>query len=123
MSAQADRLRKRIAAIPQAVRAGVRPALDKSADELERAMKTLVPVDEAELKNSIAKSDGDTDLEIRVTAGSDDNEGAIHARWVEFGTPESPEQAFFYPSIRLLHKRIQRRIKTAVRKSVRENFG
>jgi HK97 gp10 family phage protein len=118
-SRQLKNFEKRLAAIPARAREAVRPALEKSAEELAGMMRVLVPIDEGELKDSIVVQNTEVDTQILVTAGNDD---APHARWVEFGTPEAREQAFFYPSVRLLQKRIQRRIKSAIGRAIRKEF-
>lgn len=88
---------KRMRAIPQAVRDAVRPAMERSAEEICTIARGLCPVDDGVLKASIgwtwgaapqgsislgAVSDGSA-LSITVYAG---NDAAFYARWVEFGT-------------------------------------
>lgn len=83
-------------AIPAAVHAAVKPAIEQGADEIVALAKSLVPVDEGPLRDSIgwtwgeapkgsmaiAQSVGDG-LTITIYAGNDE---AFYARWVEFGT-------------------------------------
>ena len=118
-SDQLARLKRRMNAIPKHVRRAVEPALDKSADELVGRMQSLAPVDDGTLRNSITKDAGEHALQRTVTAGDDE---AFYARMVEFGTIDTPSQAFFYPSYRLLKKRITNRIKRAVGKAVRDGW-
>ncbi|RWR29461.1 HK97 gp10 family phage protein [Sinirhodobacter populi] len=88
---------RRMRAIPDRVRDAVRPAMEKSAEEICALARSLCPVDEGDLKASIgwtwgappegslalgAVSDGAA-LSITVYAG---NDKAFYARWVEFGT-------------------------------------
>ena len=117
---QLARLRKRFDAVPKAVRAAVRPVLDKSAEELVTRMQALAPVDDGDLRDSIRAEDGDHELSVRVQAGDD---GAFYARWVEFGTANTPANPFFFVAYRLSKKRLQRRIKRAIGKSVREAWA
>lgn len=121
-SRQVKHFEARLAVIPARVKEAVRPALEKSADELVASIQTLVPVDEGDLKKSIQAFSTEFSTQIGVSAGTDNEGAARHARWVEFGTPEAPQQAFFYPSIRLLQKRINQRIKAAIRKAVKQEF-
>ncbi|MEX1244867.1 MAG: HK97-gp10 family putative phage morphogenesis protein [Thermoanaerobaculia bacterium] len=116
---QIFRLRKRIAALPQAARNAVQPSLDKSADELVARMQSFAPQDDGTLIASIRKTPGDHELARKVRAG---DKAAFYARFVEFGTPKSPAQPFFFPTFRLLRKRIQGRTKRAVAKAVRETW-
>ncbi|WP_343039066.1 HK97-gp10 family putative phage morphogenesis protein [Propylenella binzhouense] len=128
------RLEKRLAAIPEAAKEAVKPALIKSAEELADRMKRLAPVDEGDLRDSIAVTPpgGTTppysqpggsrvagELEALVTAG---NSEVRYAHLVEYGTANAPAQAYFWPSYRLNKKRITGRIKRAVGKAVREHW-
>jgi HK97 gp10 family phage protein len=115
-SQQLARLNARMAAVPKAAREAVVPALDKSADELVGRMKSLAPVDEGDLQESIRKEAGDHELARRVF--TDD----FKARWKEFGTVTQPASPFFFPSYRLLRKRITNRITRAVGKAVKEHW-
>lgn len=121
MSAQRDRLKRKLAAIPKAVRQAVEPSLDRSADELVSTMRRLAPDDPntpaPDLKTSIKYRDGDHDF-ARVVFTDD-----FKARWLEFGTVKMSAQPFFWPAYRLSKKRITNRIKRAVGKAVREQWG
>lgn len=153
---------KRMRAIPKAARLAVRPALEKSADELTDAVRDLVPVGEGDLwasvdwengppppESTIAKEQSfpDPDLVVTVKAGNDD---VFYAPFVEFGTmgsvkgarvsstgkrqsgagrlsyrthPGTVAQPFFWPAYRLMKPRIQRRIKRAIAKAIKEARG
>lgn len=132
MSKQTDRLKKRLAAIPKAVKLAVQPALIQSGNELASRMKALAPVDTGDLRDSIAvtlpgqstppysqpggsRTAGET--EVLVTVGNDD---VRYPHLVEYGTAEASAQPFFWPAFRLTRKRITNRIKRAVSKAVKE---
>jgi HK97 gp10 family phage protein len=99
-----SRLQKRLAAIPEKVRDGIRPAMEKSAQEIVDAAKSLVPVETGHLRDSIGWTWGAApsgsitiatgpvldSLQITIYAGDDD---AFYARWVEFGTRASTKGA------------------------------
>ncbi len=134
MSAQSDRLAKRLAAIPPAVKAAVQPALIKSGDELAARMQALAPVRSGALKASIeATYPGQAtpaysqpggsrvakENEVLVTAG---NAEVRYPHLVEYGTSHSPAKPFFWPAYRLTKQRIKNRLKRAVSKAVRENW-
>lgn len=132
MSAQTDRLKRRMQAIPAAVRAAVRPALVRSADELADRMKTLVPVEDGTLRSSIRTEPGKDELSIKVAAGGPlttkpvrDGADASYdyALGQEYGTQDMPANPFFWPAYRLSRKRIRNRLRRAIRKAVRENWG
>ncbi len=125
-------LRKKIAALPEAMRAEIRAALEKGADEMVAMAKRLCPVDSGALrdsigwtwgeppKGSVVLASGSTERgeTITIYAGSSDKTmgpaDAFYARWVEFGTVNMRAQPFFFPSWRALRKRIKSRNTRAV---------
>ncbi|NTH50932.1 HK97 gp10 family phage protein [Agrobacterium rhizogenes] len=124
----------RMAAIPKAVKIAVRPAMEKSAQEIVDLAKSLCPVGEGTLRDSIGWTWGDApegsmvlaqgssgELTITIYAGNDE---AFYARWIEFGTKAgAPPHGFFFTSYRLLKNRATRRINRATGKAVRDNWG
>lgn len=153
------RIQKRLAAIPDHITAEVKAALEKSADEIVKMAKSLCPVDEGDLRDSIGWTWGDAPsgsmtiaqaiaakgLTITIFAGDDE---AYYARWVEFGTQGGVKgqrmaatgtskrkrksyrthsgtaaQPFFFPAYRLNKKRAEGRIKRAVTKAIKANWG
>lgn len=138
LSPQLQRLDRRMAAIPQAVREAVRPALIKSGDELADAMRHLAPDDPAtgapDLKSSIAvtlpgeqtpaySQPGGSrvagELEVLVTVG---NEEVRYPHLLEYGTSKMEAQPYFWPAFRLMRKKLESRIKRAIGKAVREKW-
>ncbi|KQZ50914.1 hypothetical protein ASD54_11015 [Rhizobium sp. Root149] len=122
-------------AIPKAVREAVQPALTKSGEETADAQRTLAPVDEGQLRDSIqvtlpgqatpkySQPGGSRvagENEVIVTAG---NSEVRYPHLVEYGTSKAPAQPFFWPGYRLMKKRAANRIKRAIGKAVRENWG
>jgi HK97 gp10 family phage protein len=131
MSAQTNRLKKRLAAIPRAVKQAVVPALMTSGNELADRMRALAPEDTGALKESItvtppggttppysqpggSQTAGET--QVLVTAGNDD---VRYPHLVEYGTEEAAAQPYFWPAYRLTKKRAANRIKRAIRKAVK----
>lgn len=136
MSAQLDRLNRRLAAVPKAVRQAVQPALSQSGNELASAMKTLAEPsrDTGDMIDSIAVTPGGQttppysqpggsravpENAVAVTVG---NSKVRYPHLVEYGTTKMAAQPFFWPAYRLLKKRLQRRIKRAIGKAVREGW-
>ncbi len=119
-SDQLARLNRRFAAVSQAARTAVIPALDKGADQLVTAAKHLAPVDDGTVRDSIRKEDGEHDLERLVVAGGGDGFYVVH---LEHGTVQSHAQPFFYPAYRLQKKQIQARIKRAVGKAIKDEWS
>lgn len=114
--------------LPGNVKQALREALHQGADELVAMQKSLVPVDEGALRDSIRKVvdnsgrdvKGDEGLRVYVIAGGS-REGE-HATWVEFGTKNTPAQPFFWPSYRFLRRRIRGRVGRAGGKAIRESL-
>lgn len=132
MSAQTDKLSRRLKAIPKAVKRAVVPALQKSGNELVGAMRALAPVDSGDLKHSIkytmpgnstppySQPGGSrvaAENEVLVTAGNTD---VRYPHLVEYGTRDAPAQPYFWPAFRLKRKKLATRIKRAISKAVRE---
>jgi HK97 gp10 family phage protein len=135
LSAQGDRFARRLAAIPSNVKAAVAPALIKSGDELVRTMQSFAPEKTGKLKASLVSTPPGQatppysqpggsrvagENEVLVTAG--DRE-VRYAHLVEYGTKEAHAQPYFWPAYRLNKKRIQTRIKRAIGKAVRADWG
>jgi HK97 gp10 family phage protein len=141
-----DRLRRKMKAIPGAVRKAAREQLKKNAEELVETQKGFAPVDEGALKASIKQRDvsDSTRISRRVSAGG---RSAPYAAWVEFGTGSSdgvaPRQnknyrrtvvmtkgkrahgatdprPFFWPAYRLKRRLFKGRMTRAARKAIKE---
>ena len=126
MSKQSEALRKRLEAIPKAVRAAVQPALIKSGEELADRMKTLVHVDHGALRDSITVTlPGATPRRQDREGNSGLRErGAGHATYVEYGHKTKggghvPAEPFFWPAYRLSKKREVSRIGRAITAAVK----
>lgn len=134
MADQLTRLQKRLAAIPKRVVEATQPSLQRSANELVDAMKALAPEDTGALKDSIVATPGGQSTPpysqpggeavvpanaVAVTAGNTD---VRYAHLVEYGTAETSAQEFFWPSFRLLKRRLERRTKRDIGKAVRDGW-
>ncbi len=132
MSTQTERLKRRLAAVPVAVKQAVTPALIKGGEEIAAAQKALAPEDTGALRDSItvtppgqatpaySQPGGSTvagENEVLVTAG---NSEVRYPHLVEFGTAKAPAQPFFWAGFRLTRKRAQNRVKRSIKKAVRE---
>ncbi|WP_312358130.1 HK97-gp10 family putative phage morphogenesis protein [Agrobacterium sp.] len=132
MSKQSERLKRRLNAIPAAVKDAVTPALSKSGAELADTMRRLAPVKTGALRDSItvtlpgqatppySQPGGSAvalENQVLVTAGNSD---VRYPHLVEYGTSDTAAQPFFWPAYRLNKKRLTTRIKRAIRKAVKE---
>ena len=138
-----DRLSKRLTAIPKAVRQAVQPNLEKSGTELVAEMQHLAPVSHdgshgnppGTLRDSIVMTKpgehtpaysepGGQRLcpenAVIVSAG---NTNCRYAHFPEYGTRKMAAEPFFWPSYRLLKKRLANRTKRAISKAVREEWA
>lgn len=128
-----ERLRRKLAALPKAVKEEVRKGLAVSAAEIVDLQKRIVPVDTGNLRASIGWEygdqqrikysqgvGGDHELSVRISAG---DTFARHAHLIEFGTVKMRAQPFFYPAYRLGKKRAKSRISRATNKAARKVAG
>lgn len=126
------RFQKRMRAIPEEVRKTVGPALVASAEEIANMQRSLAPVDDGDLRASIAVTGpGETTPpysqpggsrvagvnEAFITAGNSD---VRYAHLQEFGTKHHLAQPYFWPGFRLTRKRALARVKRAISKAVRD---
>jgi len=139
------RLNRKLKAMPEAAKAEIAKAMEQSAKEIVALAKSLAPVDDGDLRDSIGwtwgaapqgavtlgkvKASGGN-LVITVYAGGGD---AFYARFVEFGTaphlndgrfagsehPGTAAQPFFYPSWRAGRKRAKGRVTRAITKAAK----
>ena len=123
--------RKLTRTIPKAVRANLRAALEKSADEIVALAKRFVPVDSGALRDSIGWTWGDAPdgsvsvaesvawrgEKITIYAGS---RKAFYAAWVEFGTQTASAHPFFFPAYRFRKRTAKGRITRAIRKGLKQ---
>lgn len=126
-----------MAAIPQEVRAALKPTLLKSGEELKATMQHLAERsrDTGALIDSITVTGpGETtppysqpggsqvvpENAVAVTVGNSD---VRYAHLVEFGTARTQPEPFFWPAFRLHRVKIIRRIKRAISRAVKESKG
>lgn len=133
-SRQLERLLKRLDDIPKAVVEAVQPALAQSGNELAGAMKHLAPVDTGALRDSIAvtpagertppysQPGGSMVVPANAVVITVGNSETRYPHLVEYGTADAPAQPYFWPSYRLLKRRITNRIKRGVSKAVKEKW-
>lgn len=132
-----SRFQARMRAIPVAVRQAVKPALVKGAVEVADLMRAMAQSsrDTGALIDSIhvtargqatppysqpGGSHMTGELEAAVTAG---DRAVRYAHLVEHGTARAPAQPFFWPGFRLGRQRAAARVKRAMSKAVRDNWG
>ena len=127
----------RMKAIPQAVREATAPAVVKAAEDVAGLMRSMAKGsrDTGALIDSIAVTGPGQatppysqpggakvmgEAEAGITVGNSD---VRYPHLVEHGTKDAPAQPFFWPAFRLGRKRAAARIKRAMSKAVRDNWG
>ena len=119
-----DKLRRRLVdEIPKDVRAALEEAMIESANLIVAGARLRVPVETGELRDSIHRTDIRVGRRggfyIAITAGQPTKGGHYNtARLVEFGTIDTPAQPFLLPSYRANRKRVQTRIRRAMRDAI-----
>lgn len=126
---------RKMKAMPEAVRKALGPATAKGADEIATMAAHLAPKDEGDLAGSIvATHEGQTtppysqpggaylvpDGSAVVTAGNSD---VRYPHLQEYGTRKHAAQPFFWPAYRMLRKRSASRIKRAMGKAIKDEWG
>lgn len=114
-----DRLRRRLKAIPVAVRKAARAQLKANAAELVDTQKGFAPVEDGNLQASIKEQDtsDSTRISRKVSAGG---RSAPYASWVEFGHGQAAPRPFFWPAYRLKKRRFKTRMSKAAKKAIQE---
>jgi HK97 gp10 family phage protein len=137
MSSDRDRmlrLKRRMLALPKAVREAASRATVEGAEDLAKAMRNLAPVDTGELRDSIVVTPGGQttppysqpggsravpENAAMVTAGNAD---VRYPHLVEYGTKDAAAQPFFWPAVRSKKKKIANRVKRATSKAARDGW-
>lgn len=150
MAQLSPRLQARLAKVPDIARAAAARAMEEGAELIVQEMKKAAPVLKdtdnkrrrpGALRDSIGWTWGDVPagsftiadirsgknageqyatLRIRIYAG---NREAFYGRFQEFGTKEHPAQPFFVSTWKRHRAGFRRRIRTAVRKAIREAYA
>ncbi|GCA51788.1 hypothetical protein KGO5_04245 [Sinorhizobium sp. KGO-5] len=139
-------LTKKLRRIPQAAKDAAKAAVVQGANEIAAVQRSLAPVDDGDLKDSIAVTPpgGTTPPysqpggsrtagpeEAIVTAG---NTRVRYAHLVEFGTaahaaggmfegatiPAIPAQPFFWPGYRAVRRRVRSRVTRVINKAIKD---
>jgi HK97 gp10 family phage protein len=139
-------LQRKLDRLPQVAKARIREAMEQGADEIVTMMRSLVPTDSGDLRDSIAWTYGRApkgamtlgkvqsvggDLTITIYAG---NATAYYSRFVEFGTashvaggkfagatiPAIAASPFFFVAYRANRKKVKSRITRAINKAAKE---
>lgn len=126
---------RKMKTMPEAVRKALAPATAKGADEIADMAQRLAPKDEGDLAGSIVATHGGQatppysqpggaylvpEGASVVTAGNSD---VRYPHLQEYGTRKHAAQPFFWPAYRMLRKRSANRIKRAMSKAIKDEWG
>lgn len=123
-----DKLFQALRQTVPAIDGEVRKALAESGDEMVDKVRSLVPVDRGDLRDSVewnftkqTQAQYSRSPAIIVQEGAETpNDDAFYARWVEFGTPETRKEPHFFPAYRLLRRKLKSRITRAMTKAIKK---
>lgn len=109
-----ERLRRKLRKIPVAVRKEASMAIAEGAEQIAGGARARVPVDSGELAGSIKVHLGDDGMSAVVEAAAE------HAKFVEFGTRQTPARPFLLPAFEEAKPKIVAEIKEAVRRALKD---
>lgn len=134
-----DRLKRRMSAIPVAVKEAALATTLKQAQIIADTMRQLAAddpaTDEPDLKTSIvitgpraqtppySQPGGAMTVPENAAAITVGNTDVRYPHLVEYGTKKSPAQPFFWPAVRLHRKKAQEAIKRGVGTAVRKAWS
>ncbi len=127
-----DRLRRKIAALPGAIRAELMKALVTSGAEINGLQRRFVPREDGVLAGTIDMIEKPADLQVVLVAGGPATTRPVrdgadaeydYAFGQEFGTQEMPANPFFFPGYRLGKKRAKSRISRAINQAAKKVAG
>lgn len=116
------RLKAKLDAMPKKVKAAVRAALEKNADEYAADLRRLLPRDSGDLAGTVRKADGAHELAVEVSVGDAKAPYPAHLEWGHKARDGSqvPAQPTVYPLLRTKRKRFSGRVARAGRKAIKE---
>jgi hypothetical protein len=130
--ANRERLRRKIGALPSAIRAELMKALVTSGREINDLQRRFVPVEHGVLAGTIGMLEKPADLQVTLLAGGAPTEKVVidgqdgdynYAFAVEFGTKDAPAHPFFFTGYRLGKKRAKSRISRAITAAAKKVAG
>lgn len=122
-----ERFRQMAKELQQEIHDGAVRELNAQGDMLVQQMISAAPEDKGNLQHSVRKIPGKSDTQIRIMAGgilttrsAVSSKPYDYARADEFGTRHMPAKPFFFPTYRLLKKKMistmKRRITASIKK-------
>jgi HK97 gp10 family phage protein len=130
------KFQRRMAAIPQAAREAIKPALIKSGNEIAAIQRSLAPDDPStsapDLKSSIevtgpgqqtppySQPGGSQTVPENMVAITVGNTDVRYPHLLEYGTTKMNAQPFFWPGFRLGRKKALARIKRSIGKAIKD---
>lgn len=108
-----DRLKRKLAALPGAVRKEATAALLDAGEQIADGAKSRVATDTGELAGSINVRADDEGASVIVEAT------AAHAKFVEFGTRHTPARPFLLPAFEEARPQVVSAVAQAARRAIK----
>jgi len=127
-AASIERLKRRLAKVPPAVRAAAAAEALLQAHALVQAMQRVAPADIGNLRESVRIEGGRFGDRFYVKAGGPTTTRPVregvsatydYALGIEFGTAKMKAKPFFYPTYRANRAQMRRSIQNVIRKAAR----
>lgn len=122
-----ERFKKLTAELRKEVHDEAVAELNAQGDMLVRQMISAAPEDKGNLSHSVRKIPGKADTQIRIVAGgvltirpSVSSKPFDYARADEFGTVKMKAKPFFFPTYRLLKKKMKSTMKRRLTASIKK---
>lgn len=122
-----ERFKKLTKDLQKEVHDGAVSELNENGDTLVSLMMAAAPEDKGNLSHSVRKIRGKVDTQIRIVAGgilttreSVSSKPFDYARADEFSTVNMPAKPFFFPTYRLMKKKIISNMKRKITASIKK---
>lgn len=122
-----ERYKKLTDELRKEVRQEAIAGLNKQAENLARTIESVAPVHEGVLKTTVRVIPGKKDTQVRVIAGGQktvrpgvSSQPYDYSRADEFGTVNMPAKPFFFPTYRLMKKKMQSAVKRSITSAIKK---
>lgn len=122
-----ERFRRLTEDLQKEVREAAIKELNAQAQSLARTIESVAPKFEGKLAHSVRVVPGKKDTQVRIVAGGKEtirpsvsSKPYDYARADEFGTVNMPAKPFFFPTYRLMKKKIISAMKRKITKTIKE---
>lgn len=119
-----DALNKKLKRMPADAKAEIGKALNEGADRVVALSRSLAPVDEGDLRESIRKEPGRHELAVNIVAGGPLTQRPVRegvtAPTFDYAARIEKQSPYFFPAYRALKKSIRARLSRAYRDAAKK---